>query len=99
MQITSISNFRQKLPEINRELHQKSKAKKGNGNNYVVVIQNSEPAGIYMTWEYWQEIQEILENTNYQNLLKASESYGDLPGEQDSDEDLYSIKDVKPLQN
>lgn len=99
MQITSISKFRQNLPQINKELHQKTTNKKPNSNNYVVVIQNSEPAGVYTTWEQWQEIQEILENAKYQSLVKASKSFGKLPDEQDGDEDLYSIKDVKPLED
>lgn len=85
MQITSISKFRQNLPQINKELHQKTASKTKNpSSNYVVVIQNSEPAGVYTTWEQWQEIQQILENTEYQNMLKASKSFNNF--EDDGDE-------------
>jgi len=89
MQITSISKFRQALPKINQDLQP---------NDFVVVVSNSQPEGVFVKWERWQEIQKIIdENADYSLLLKNSKSYGNLEGEKDGDEELYSISDTKPL--
>lgn len=81
MQITSISKFRQNLPKINRELAK---------NDYVVVIQNSKPTGVYLSWSQWQTIQE---NDEYTSLLKLSNSYKD-DNKNLQDEVLYSVEDT-----